>query len=74
MRRVRLLFTLGLMIEFTDREKALKQAYEFGERGTRFPVVVFGPEGCGKTAWLRQSVEIFRELGFETIYVNPLHK
>ena len=74
MRRVKLLFTLGLMIEFTDREKALKQAYEFGERGTRYPVVVFGPEGCGKTAWLRQSVEIFRELGFETIYVNPLHK
>jgi len=65
MRRVRLLFTLGLMIEFTDREKALKQAYEFGERGTRFPVVVFGPEGCGKTAWLRQLIELFKELGYE---------
>jgi hypothetical protein len=72
--RIKLPFVPGLEVEFTDREKALKQVYEFGERGTRFPIVVFGPEGCGKTAWLKQAVELLRELGFEVLYVNPLHK
>ncbi|MCC6053875.1 MAG: ATP-binding protein [Thermosphaera sp.] len=23
--------------------------------GTRLPVVVLGPEGCGRTSWLRQG-------------------
>jgi len=73
-RRVELLFAPELRIVFSDREKALKQVYEFAEKGTRYPVVVFGPEGCGKTAWLKQATEIFRELGFEAIYVDPLHR
>ncbi len=43
--------------------------------GTYPPVqVVFGPEGCGKTAWLKQSVVLLRELGFEVVYVNPINK
>ncbi len=36
--------------------------------------VIYGPEGCGKTAWLLQSVELLREFGFEVIYVNPINK
>jgi hypothetical protein len=35
---------------------------------------IFGPEGCGKTAWLKQAAEVLRELGFEAIYVNPMHR
>lgn len=31
-------------------------------------------EGCGKTAWLLQSVELLRELGFEVVYVNPVNR
>ena len=36
--------------------------------------VVYGPEGCGKTAWLRQSAVLLRELGFHVIYVDALHR
>jgi ABC-type taurine transport system ATPase subunit len=45
----------GFKVEFCDREGALKQVEEFARRDTRFPVVVFGPEGCGRTSWLRQA-------------------
>ena len=73
-KRVKLSFVPGLEIEFTNRERALKQIEEIAERGTRFPIVVFGPEGCGKTSWLLQGVEVFREWGFGVIYFNPLRK
>jgi predicted AAA+ superfamily ATPase len=72
--KIRLSFTPGLEIEFVDRERALKQVEDFAEKGTRFPIVVFGPEGCGKTAWLKQATFILRELGFEAIYIDPLHR
>ena len=74
MRRVKLQFIPGLEVEFINRDRGVKQVYEFGERGTWYPVVVFGPEGCGKTSWLKQSVEIFKELGFSVIYFNPLRR
>jgi len=73
-KRVRLSFAAGVEVEFCDRERAIRQVEDFAERGTRFPVVVFGPEGCGKTAWLRQATETLRELGFEAIYVDPLRR
>jgi hypothetical protein len=37
-------------------------------------VVVFGPEGCGKTAWLKQATETLREMGYEAIYVDPMRR
>jgi KaiC/GvpD/RAD55 family RecA-like ATPase len=74
MRRVKLSFAAGVEVEFTDRDRALQQVVEWAERGTRFPVVVFGPEGCGKTAWLKQAAEVLREHGYEAIYVDPMHK
>jgi hypothetical protein len=74
LRRVGLKFVPGLEVEFCDRVRGIKQVYEFAERGTRYPIVVYGPEGCGKTAWFIQAVEVLRELGFEVLYVNPLHK
>ena len=73
MRRLKLPFA-GLEVEFADRDRALQQVLEWSERGTRFPVVVFGPEGCGKTAWLRQAAEILRESGYEVFYIHPLDK
>jgi hypothetical protein len=72
--KVKLTFTPELEIEFIDRERALKQVEELAEKGTRYPVVVFGPEGCGKSAWLKQAVEILRENGYETLYIDPLHR
>jgi energy-coupling factor transporter ATP-binding protein EcfA2 len=73
MRRVKLSFA-GLEVEFADRERGVQQVLEWAERGTWRPVVVFGPEGCGKTAWLKQAAEILREKGYEVVYVNPLQK
>jgi len=73
MKRVKLDFA-GLKVEFCDRERALKQVEELAERGTWHPLVVFGPEGCGKTAWLRQSAEVLSSSGFETIYVDPTRR
>ena len=73
-RRVRLPFAPGLEVEFTDRVRAVEQVRELAERGTWYPLVVFGPEGCGKTAWLLQAVEVFKELGFSVIYFNPLRR
>ena len=72
MRRVRLRLVRGVEVEFVDRDVALRQFAEIAEKGTRFPLVVYGPEGCGKTALLRQAVEVLREWGYSVIYVNPL--
>ncbi|AAL62768.1 MAG: ATP-binding protein [Pyrobaculum sp.] len=74
MKRVKLSLTPGIEVEFVDRELALKKVEEWAERSTRLPKVVFGPEGCGKTAWLRQSAVLLKELGFHVIYVDPLRK
>jgi hypothetical protein len=73
-RRVRLRFAPGLEVEFTDRGRGIRQVYELAERGTRAPVVVYGPEGCGKTAWLRQASEVLREEGYDVIYINVLQR
>jgi len=73
MRRVKLSFA-DLKVDFCNRGRALQQVEEFAERGTWHPIVVFGPEGCGKTAWLKQTAETLRELGFEAIYIDPMRK
>jgi len=73
-RRVELELAPGLVVEFADRERALGQVEEFAEEGTRWPVVVFGPEGCGKTAFLRQAAFALRELGYDVFYLHPLDR
>jgi hypothetical protein len=73
-KRIRLSFVPGLEIEFTDRDKAIKQVIEFSQRGTRTPVVVYGSEGCGKTAWLKQAAEVLNALKFDAIYINVLQR
>ena len=74
MNRVKLLFIPGLEVEFVNRDRGIKQIIEWSVKSTRFPIVVFGPEGCGKTAWLKQAALVLRDLGFETIYVDPLRR
>ena len=64
----------NIQVEFTDREQALKRMEEWAEEGMVNVQVIYGPEGCGKSAWLRQSVELLKELGFEVIYLNPIEK
>ena len=74
MRKIKLVFTRDVEIDFSDREKALKQIYEVSEKGTSYPLIIYGPEGCGKTSLLKQAAEILREQGFETFYINPLQR
>jgi len=46
---------------------------KLGEKGTYLVYVVYGPEGCGKTAFLRQTKAILEEeLRYYVVYVNPL--
>ncbi|MEM1597640.1 MAG: ATP-binding protein [Pyrobaculum sp.] len=73
MRRVKLPFA-GREVEFVDREAALRQFEELAEKGTWWPVVVYGPEGCGKSALLKQGMEVLREKGYSVTYVSPLAK
>jgi Archaeal ATPase. len=55
-------------------DRAVRQVEELAVRGTRFPMVIYGPEGCGKSAVLRQAAAMLRELGYEVFYINPLDK
>jgi hypothetical protein len=73
MKRIRLSFLPGLQVEFVNRDRAIRQVVDWGERSTRFPVVIFGPEGCGKSAFLRQAAEVLRELGYDVVYVDVAH-
>ncbi|MEM4969614.1 MAG: ATP-binding protein, partial [Sulfolobales archaeon] len=74
MKRIKLRFIDKLEIEFMNRDQALKRVVEWAEKGMINVQVVYGPEGCGKTAWLKQSAELLRELGFDVIYVNPVER
>jgi hypothetical protein len=73
-KRIKVEIAPGVETEFVDRDRALARVVEWAERGTRFPVVIFGPEGCGKTAFLRQAASGLRELGYDVFYLHPLDK
>jgi len=71
MKRVKTLFA-GREVEFIDRDQAIKQVEELAEKGTWVVHVIYGPEGCGKTAFFKQASEILREHGYAVVHVNPL--
>jgi len=73
-RRIRLNLLPGLEVEFADRDGALRQVEDWAREGTRWPIVIFGPEGCGKSAFLRQASVMLRDLGYDVVYVDPLHR
>jgi len=73
-KRIKLEIAPGVETEFVDRDRALAQVAEWAERGTRFPIVIFGPEGCGKTAFLRQASVMLRDLGYDVFYLHPLDR
>lgn len=47
---------LGRWVRFVDREDELRRLHNLLERGYPLPLVVYGPEGCGKTALLRRFI------------------
>lgn len=70
-KRIRVRFARDLEVDFTGRISAIERVIKWGEEGMSQPVVVFGPEGCGKSTWLRQTIEILKGMGYKAIYVNP---
>jgi len=72
-RRIRLRFAGGWVV-FADRGAALGRVVEWGVRGTYLVHVVYGPEGCGKTAWLRQAAALLRDMGYEVLYIDAVHR
>jgi hypothetical protein len=73
-KRIKVEIAPGVETEFVDRDRALAQIAEWAEKSTRWPVVIFGPEGCGKTAFLRQAAFAMRELGYDVFYLHPLDR
>jgi len=73
-KRIRVDIAPGVETEFVDRDRALAQIAEWAEKSTRWPVVIFGPEGCGKTAFLRQAAAMLRDLGYDVFYLHPLDR
>jgi hypothetical protein len=71
MKRIRLRLA-GVEVRFANRDKALDQLKELAEKGTYPVYIIYGPEGCGKTAWLKQATPLLREYGYEVAFVNPL--
>jgi len=73
-KRIKLTFA-GREMEFIDREGALEQVAKLAERGTYTVHVIYGPEGCGKTALLKQAKAVLEEeFGYHVLYANPLAK
>ena len=70
--RVKLAFTKGLRVRFSGRTKALKQIEEYAMKGTYPVIVIYGPEGCGKTALFKQAVEILKSYDYAVVHVNPI--
>ncbi|MEM1637567.1 MAG: ATP-binding protein [Pyrobaculum sp.] len=69
MRRVKLSFA-GREVEFVDREVAIRQIEELAERGTEVVYVIYGPEGCGKTVFLKQAAEVLRDYGYSVAHIK----
>ena len=67
-------FVSCLKTEFMDRDRALAQLVGWAEKGTRWLVVEFGPEGCGKTVFLRQDAFAMRELECDFFYLHLLDR
>ncbi len=70
-KRARIKFA-GREVEFVDRDVAVGQLGELAERGTWVVHIIYGPEGCGKTALLMQARAILEDRGYHVVYVNPL--
>ncbi len=73
-RRVRLEFAPGVILEFVNRDRGLDFVSRLAEKGTRLPFVVYGPEGCGKTAFLKQAMLLLEEHGYSVVYASPLQR
>jgi len=72
--RVKLRFARGVEVFFANRVRALKQIMELAEKGMYEPLIIYGPEGCGKTALFKQAFEILVSMDYTVVYVNPIEE
>jgi len=64
---------LDRRIRFVDREAEIRYLLEIAVRGTVFPLAIYGPEGCGKTALLKRIArEVSEWSNFVVLYVDAL--
>ena len=70
--RIKLNFTGSLKVRFSGRSRALKRIEEYAKKGTYPVIVIYGPEGCGKTALFKQAIEVFRAYDYAVVHINPL--
>lgn len=60
---------------FTDRKVELEKLLKLCEKGYHTPIVVYGPEGCGKTTLLNYLRHILsRSKEFVVVYVDALQE
>ena len=71
-RRITVQLAPGVETVFVDRDRALAQLEEWAEKSTAYPVVIFGPEGCGKTAFLRQAGFCSARVRLRSVLPAPL--
>ena len=64
---------MGRYVCFSDRSLELGKLLDIAERGLSMPLVLYGPEGCGKTALLRYLYRRLAESYDYVIYYSPLH-
>ncbi len=60
-----------MTVTFSDRRVALERLERIAEEGTYPVYTLYGPEGCGKTALLKQAILVLEEHGYQVVYVNP---
>ncbi len=60
MGRIKLRFVDGVEVDFIDRKLGLKRVVGWAERGIVNVQVIYGPAGCGRSAWLKQSAELLK--------------
>ena len=64
---------VGRYVCFSNRLTELEELLEMARRGLSMPLLIYGPEGCGKTVLLRYLYQRLAE-GYEyVIYYSPLH-
>jgi hypothetical protein len=60
MGRIKLRFVDGVEVDFIDRKLGLKRVVGWAERDIVNVQVIYGPVGCGRSAWLKQSAELLK--------------
>ncbi|NPA96183.1 MAG: AAA family ATPase [Crenarchaeota archaeon] len=59
-----------MRVPFVDRVGEIEFLSELAERGSPFPLFIYGPEGCGKTRLLEELRDSLKAQGFLVLYLD----